>query len=253
MPFLASGDAEIHYEHHGAGSGRPAVLFSHAYGASMSMWRGQVDETIKTHQALLWNMRGHGRSTAETYTHQAALADIDALLDLAGGGGVILCGLSLGGYLSLMFTLAHPEKVHGLILCDTGPGFRNEAARRQWNETAERQARVLEKRGLAARPKAPGEEDHRSAAGLAAAARGILAQSDSHVIEGIAGIKIPALVMVGGEDKPFLGASDYMAKKLPQARQEVLAGAGHFANCDEPEGFNRHMRTFLDEVLARAG
>lgn len=249
MPFLERGDAKIHYEHHGSqDSDKPLIVFSHAYGASMNMWRGQLDEALKTHQAVIWNMRGHGRSVAETYNHAEALADIAALIELTPHGKAILCGLSLGGYLSLLFALKHPEKVEALLLADTGPGFRKQAAREQWNDTAERQARVLEKRGLAARPKAPGSETHESAQGLADAARGLLAQQDGEVMERLLEITCPMQLVVGADDKPFLGAVDYMEAKLPQAQKQVIGEAGHFVNCDQPQAFNKLMRGFLDRL-----
>ena len=50
----------------------------------------------------------------------------------------------------MAFHLAHPDRVRALMLFDTGPGFRNPEARRQWNERAEARARELETKGLAA-------------------------------------------------------------------------------------------------------
>ena len=39
-----------------------------------------------------------------------------------------------------------------------------------------------------------------------------------------------------------------MAKKIPGARLETIAGAGHSANLDQPEAFNRVLPTFLDAL-----
>jgi pimeloyl-ACP methyl ester carboxylesterase len=39
-----------------------------------------------------------------------------------------------------------------------------------------------------------------------------------------------------------------MAKKIAGARLEVIAGAGHSANLDQPEAFNRVLRGFLDSL-----
>ena len=33
-------------------------------------------------------------------------------------------GLSLGGYMSLAFHLAHPERAEALLIIDTGPGYK---------------------------------------------------------------------------------------------------------------------------------
>ena len=86
---------------------------------------------------------------------------------------------------------------------------------------------------------------HRSAQGLAHAARGMLAQFDSRVIDSLADISVPTLVIVGELDEPFRGASDYMSAKIPGARLELIAGAGHAANIDNPDAFNRVLIDFL--------
>jgi pimeloyl-ACP methyl ester carboxylesterase len=87
---------------------------------------------------------------------------------------------------------------------------------------------------------------HQSASGLARAARGILVQHDARVMESLASISVPTLVVVGAQDTPFLGATDYMATKIPGATKVVLDDAGHAANVDQPEAFNQAVLTFLD-------
>ena len=89
---------------------------------------------------------------------------------------------------------------------------------------------------------------HRSAQGLAHAARGMLAQEGSQVIDGLTTLRMPTLIVVGDQDQPFLAPSEYMAKKIPGARLEVIAGAGHSSNLDQPEAFNRVLRDFLQSV-----
>ena len=57
------------------------------------------------------------------YSAALAVADMAALLDAAGADRAVVGGHSLGGYLSLAFHLAHPERVAALVLIDTGPGL----------------------------------------------------------------------------------------------------------------------------------
>jgi pimeloyl-ACP methyl ester carboxylesterase len=89
---------------------------------------------------------------------------------------------------------------------------------------------------------------HRSAEGLARAARGTLRQFDARVIESLPEIDVPALVLVGEKDKPFLAATNYMASKIPGARHVVIPGAGHASNIDQPKAFNEAVRSFLDAL-----
>ena len=91
---------------------------------------------------------------------------------------------------------------------------------------------------------------HRSAQGLAQAARGMLRQRDSGAIESLPAIRVPALVLVGALDERFVPSADYMAAKIPGAEKVVLAGAGHAANIDQPAAFNAAVRAFLERVTA---
>ena len=248
MPSIDRAGVSIHYESHGAG---PAILLSHGYGATARMWDGQVAAFADRWRLILWDMRGHGQSgdprDPAAYSQALSVADMAAVLDACGVERAIIGGLSLGGVMSLAFQLAHPERVRALMLFDTGPGFRNPEARRQWNLRAEARARQLEKQGLA---EAGGGAEtrlgrHRSAEGLAGAARGMLAQYDSSLIDSLATIRVPSLVLVGAEDRHFLVAADYMAGKIPGAQKVVIPGAGHAANLDQPDLFNRAVAHFL--------
>ena len=176
-----------------------------------------------------------------------------AILDDVGVEQAVMLGHSLGGYLSLEMAIAHPERTAALVLVDTGPGFRNDAARDGWNEMAEGYARDLDERGLGG---LPGSDElsagvHRSAAGLALAARGVLRQSDGHVLEALPSIAVPTLVVVGERDKPFLNGSRYMADKIPDATLAVIDGAAHAPPVSHPEEFNAVLRSFLDGLGAR--
>ena len=139
------------------------------------------------------------------------------------------------------------------MICDSGPGFRNEKARADWNQRAQQRAADLEARGLAVLEGRSAEtrqaiRHHKSAQGLAHAARGMLAQRDASLIESLPEIRVPTLVIVGDQDTPFIAACEYMAKKIPGAKLEVIAGAGHSSNLDQPEAFNRALGRFLDAL-----
>ena len=71
-----------------------------------------------------------------------------ALLRHLGIEEAVIGGLSLGGYISLEFQLAHPEMVRALVLCNTGPGYRKDDARAGWNDFSIGYAKRFEERGL---------------------------------------------------------------------------------------------------------
>jgi pimeloyl-ACP methyl ester carboxylesterase len=251
MAPLDRGGLRIHYEAHGRG---PAILLTHGYGATSKMWGPQVGGLAKAFRLIAWDIRGHGESDSPddpaAYSEEATVEDMAAVLDACGVERAAVGGLSLGGYLSLAFHLRHPERVRALMLFDTGPGYRNEEGRRQWNELAERYARALASKGLAALSGSAETRSsvHRSAEGLALAARGILAQRDARVIESLASIRVPTLVLWGERDERFVKPGEYMAQKIPGATRVVIPEAGHAANLDQPERFNAAVGSFLDSV-----
>jgi pimeloyl-ACP methyl ester carboxylesterase len=242
----------IHYEVHGDGDRTP-LLLSHGFGSSSAMWGPNLEALSRGRRVATWDLRGHGSSDAPddpaAYSHDAAVADMAAVLDAAGMSRAVLVGMSLGGYLSQRFRLAHPDRVAGLVLVDTGPGYRRDDQRAGWNDYCERVAADLEARGLEAQRDSSevALARHRHGAhGLAHAARGIMAQDDAAVIEALEAIDVPALVVVGSEDEQFLRAAQYMAKRIPGARHVVVDGAGHAANVDNPAGFDRAVTEFLE-------
>ena len=238
------------------GQGR-AVLMSHGYSATRHMWDGQHAKLGDRYRMISWDMRGHGATDSPSdparYSHALTVADMKALLDHLGIRRAVIGGLSLGGTMSLEFYVAHPDMVEALILCDTGPGYRNAEARAKWNERAMARATELEARGLEAlggrsREMREAMSHHRSAQGLAHAARGMLAQQDSRVIDALGSITVPTIVIVGDKDEPFVAPCEYMAKKIPGARLEVVKDAGHSSNLDQPDAFNRVFVEFLDSL-----
>src|ERR1700750_1102933 len=255
MPYLNRDNVKIYYEVHGDG---PPLILTHGYSSTSAMWKGQVEALSKHHRLILWDMRGHGRSDypedPNAYSEALTVGDIAALLDVVGAQKAIVGGLSLGGYMSLAFYRAHPERVAALLIIDTGPGFKNDDARDVWNKRALDTAERFERDGLdvlkgASRERSP--VNHRDATGLVRAARGMLTQRDARVIEVLPDIKVPSLVVVGADDTPFLAASDYMAAKIPGAAKVVIPGGGHAVNIDQPQAFIDAVLSFLDGLDAR--
>ena len=253
MPSFSANGVSLHYEVYGRGF---PVLLTHGYGANGHMWEPQVEALSAHHRLILWDMRGHGETDSpedpSQYSEALTVADMRALLEHLGVGQAVLGGHSMGGYMTLAFCLAHPEMVRGLVLFATGPGYRNPQSRERWNRGAYARARHLEEKGLEAL--GPGADlrlsgpYHRSAQGLAYAARGMLAQFDSRVIDGMPAIAAPALVIVGERDEAFQGSSEYLATRIAGARRVVVEGAGHAANIHQPQAFNAAVLQFLDSL-----
>jgi pimeloyl-ACP methyl ester carboxylesterase len=250
MPKIDRDGIKIYYEVHGSG---PPLILTHGYSSTSAMWTAQIEALSKHHSLILWDMRGHGQTdypdNPAAYSEALTVGDIAALLDQVGAAKAIVGGLSLGGYMSLAFYRAHPERVSALLIIDTGPGFKKDDARDAWNKRAHDTADRFDREGLGVLKSASRERStvhHRDASGLARAARGMLTQRDARVIEVLPEIRVPSLVVVGADDAPFLAASDYMAAKIPGAKKVVIPAAGHAVNIDQPQAFIEAVVPFLD-------
>jgi pimeloyl-ACP methyl ester carboxylesterase len=122
MPFLKrEGRTRIYYEVHG--NGTTPLILTHGYSSTSGMWHGQIDAFTKAgYKLIIWDMRGHGRSSypddQNAYSEAHTVADMVALLDHTCGTGcsAIVGGLSLGGYMSQAFYRDHQSRVESLLI-----------------------------------------------------------------------------------------------------------------------------------------
>jgi pimeloyl-ACP methyl ester carboxylesterase len=250
----------IEYDVRGEG---PPVLLLHAFPLGRFMWDAQVEALAATHRVVRFDARGFGGSAVgEGPLTMERIADDGAfLLDHLGIEKAVVGGCSMGGYAAFAFVRRHPQRLAGLVLQDTRAGA--DTAEAKANRVA-LAARVLAEGASAAvevfLPKLVGQTSHRErpdlVAGLRArilatppqaianALRGLAARADSR--ETLPSIAAPTLVLVGAEDAltpPSEAAT--MAAAIAGARLDVIPGAGHLANLENPVALNAALRAFL--------
>ncbi len=269
---LASDGLRLYAESHGAGI---PVVFSCGYCTTSENFRAQVDPlTAAGAKVILWDYRGHGRSDApedpESYSLEIVLDDLQRVLAWATPDRpAVLAGHSLGGLVSLHTAVKHPDCTAGLVMIDSGPGFKNAEAQAGWTAQVERTAFFLESRGMQALIDGKGAATaigrRKELPAAQAAARAIAAQNPkavanfgrrvsgppAPVIDELVDIRVPALVIVGEADDPYLRAGEVMAERLPNAEFQMLAGAGHVGNIEESDAFNRLVADFLKRIADR--
>jgi pimeloyl-ACP methyl ester carboxylesterase len=244
---------ELAYEVHNPQASGVPLFLTHGFGATAGMWNPNIDALSVDRSVIVWDQRGHGSSDAPDemtcYSEEISVADMAALLDAAGADRAVVGGMSLGGYLSLAFHLAHPQRVAALVLVDTGPGYRKDEPRDKWNAWVERRAQELEQGQTRSEGSAEvAQAVHEHPEGLPRAARGVMAQKDARVITSLDSIAVPTLVVVGAQDTDFLAGADYMHRHIPNSRKVIIDNAGHAANMDQPEVFNAAVRELLDQL-----
>ena len=265
----ASDGVQLYVEAHGAGE---TIVFSPGYAQTHENFRPQVAPFVAAgFRVVLWDYRGHGLSEAPqdaaAYSMEQVIADLARVLAWAAPetpeAPAVLAGLSFGGLASQHFALAWPARVSALLLLASGPGFRKKEAQAGWEAQVGRTAARLEKVGFEgyttgrAAPSAVGLAPELPAA--QAAARAIEAQNPvgvAHFGRRISGpapatldrlgeITAPALVLVGSLDHAYQAASRVMTAKLPNATRVEIKNAGHCANIEQSEAFNRALLDFL--------
>jgi len=247
----------VNIYHEVSGSGTPIVL-THGFAGSTKMWIPQVEPLSKDYQLITYDIRGHGQSDAPSdralYSWDIAIEDLHQLLVSLGVSNAIVGGLSLGGILSLHYYLKHPEMTRGLILADTGPGFRNPRSMAEWDQERYKATEVLEKGGMAAYMASqyasttyyttPDVMVAHSPIGLSNV--NIALQTKQEMVP-LEEVKVPTLVIVGASDTNSIPPANYMHRKIPNSRLAVIPSAGHGANVDQPEIFNRAILDFLKD------
>ena len=244
-----------------AGEG-PVVVFLHGLGGSRTAWEPQLAALADDFRCVAGDLPGYGASPPlDGPLTFPALADaVVGLLDTLGVERAPLVGLSLGGMIALHTALERPDRVSGLVLLDTSPAFGLDGT-----DPDEWQAARLTPLDAGLTPADVAEDVLRSVTGagfggealdqgVAAMARipseGLRAVIDllpTHDVRARLGeISAPTLVVVGEHDAETPPAySEALAAGIPDARLEIVAGAGHLTNLEQPEAVNRLLAGFL--------
>ena len=206
-------------------TGHPVVATT-GWANDRRVWSPMVDDLAATHSVTTWDLRGHGDSEAPApgeYTRAHALGDLTAVLDHAGRPAVLM-GHSLGGYLSLAHAVNHPDEVAGLVLVATGPGFRKAEAREQWNASVRASMEKLD---------------------LPTGADELSMHTDAHVIDHLADIEVPVLVLLGEHDARFAASASLFERDLNVRETVVVPDTGHMVHVKAPTECAAAVRRFL--------
>lgn len=257
----------ITIEYDEVGEGRDVLLLVHGHPFDRSMWRPQLDAAREAGwRVLAPDLRGYGQTTVMpgTTTLDVFADDLAALLDHRGIDDVVIGGLSMGGQIVMEFARRYPRRVRGIVLSATFPQAETAEGKRRRNEMADRllregmapyAAEVLSKM-LAPRSieTLPAVAEHVTAmmratdpAGAAAALRG-RAERPSYE-ETLAGLTVPALIVVGSEDAFTTRQDAERMRDLLRGSELVwLEGVGHMPNLERTEAFNAALLRFLARV-----
>ncbi|WP_322796773.1 alpha/beta hydrolase [Tepidiforma sp.] len=239
------------------GSGGPPLLFVHGLACDRRAWEPQLADLSRDHRCISVDLRGRGETPATPpYGMATAAADLAALLDDLGLERVVVIGHSLGGVIALLLNELVPERVMGVVAGDSPiygewkPGSSQLPARIREQGTAAGLGPMVESFFVEGTP----EPVRQYVRGVMLScppdiAAGMLEDADEVFT------RMEALVRLA-DSKPFmaiwaerpLGHPAWLRSVTRFARQEPVAGAGHFFQLERPDLTNALIRSFLDDV-----
>lgn len=232
----------------------PAVVLLHAFPMSGAMWEPQIS-ALSAYRILIPDLRGFGGTPASSpWLIEHAAADVLESFE----GKAAFVGLSMGGYVALQIAATAPERVSGLVLCDT-------RAEADANENKVKRAAAIDfvrKNGVElflgpflkdaiSNQKASsflhGVAAKSSPEAVMAALAALAARPDQ--VPGLSKIMAPTAILVGSQDKITpLPLAETMRARIPGAELHIIPDAGHFSNAENPAVFNDRLLVFLKRL-----
>ena len=272
MPHLTTDDGiRLYYEE--AGTGYP-IVFVHEFAGDYRSYETQMRYFARRYRVIAFNARGYPPSDVpedfHRYSQERARDDIRAVLDALSLPKAHVVGISMGGFATLHFGFAYPDRASSLVVAGCGYGAQPDK-RQQFAEEVARTAAQIESRGMAEVSKTYGagptrvqlqNKDPRGYAeflaqlaehsmrGAANTQRGVQARRPSlwDLTEEMRRLDVPTLIASGDEDDPCLEPGLLMKRLIKSAGLVVFPNTGHALNLEEPDLFNRIVDEFLHQV-----
>jgi pimeloyl-ACP methyl ester carboxylesterase len=255
---------QLYIEQNGSG---PPILLIHGYPLNREMWRPQINSLSTSFNVIAPDLRGHGDSepAASPYTMDLLADDCATVLKVLGiDQPVIVCGLSMGGYVSFAFYRKFPSLVAGLILAATRAGADATEAKLNRDKAAALAVEkgtyvviegmlplILSPKTYEQRPELVREVENimgeTSLEGIVGALMGMKLRPDS--TPDLGEIEVPVLIVHGADDQIIpLSEAESMHASLPDSTLKIIPDAGHLPNLEQPQLFNQTALQFLKKV-----
>jgi len=240
-----------------------SIVFVHGFPFDHIMWQAQVEELSKEYFCVTYDIRGLGESSVGDgqSTMEMFVDDLEKIIDELKLNQPILCGLSMGGYISLRAVERMTEKFRALILCDTKSTadddegrLKRAAAIKQINlgefdpfiesfvlncfgekfikEDNEEYRKVVER------------SKKNNPLGVKGCLLAMAGRTDT--TGNLQKIKLPTLIICGSEDKLTPpSVMKPMAEQIPNSEFILVESAGHMTPIEYPKVISRAIKDFL--------
>ncbi len=246
--------------------GRAPLIFIHGFPFNKTSWEPQVDAFKNDYRVIAYDVRGHGDSDAgtEEFRIDQFAKDLFDFLDALELDKVIICGLSMGGYIILNGILQQPDRIIGLILCDTQCAADSNEGRKKRIDTIE----LIQHEGLkqyahdsvqklfspvslqSKKELVSFIENTILTTRIETITQTLMALADrKEMCATLYMTEVPVLILVGEDDKVTnVEAHEKMKELIPNSELHVISKAGHLSNLENAEEFNTHVSAFLKKL-----
>lgn len=252
--------------------GNPPVVFLHGFLGAGSDWEFLREAVAADYYCFLPDLPGHGQSLRslppQPLTLSGLAAGLARLLVELGLPAVHLVGYSMGGRIALTVAVDYPGLVSSVTLESASPGLAGREARRQRRRLDDQRAADILEHGLEEFVDAWYEmplfaslqrnrelverlKDRRKRNDRLAMGRIVKELSPGRQPSQwgkLKTIQSPALLLVGEYDRQYTAIMEQMAGAMPNARLQIIPGAGHNVHLENPEAYTRTLKAFLDSV-----
>ena len=233
-------DIKMYYAIYGKGD---PILLIHGGLANSDYWANQVRELSKTHEVIVADSRGHGRSSwsSEPISYDLMASDYVALLNDLNIPKTAIVGWSDGGIIGIDIAMHHPERVTKLFA--QAANVTTDGVKPNMGKTPAFGAFIKRSAGEHERL-SPAPRDNKK---FLASIEKMWATQPNWTKAQLSKITVPAAIVIGDHDEAISRKhTDYMASVIPGAKLIILKDVGHFAMLQDPEAYTKAVLDFLD-------
>ncbi|QNL50130.1 alpha/beta hydrolase [Olivibacter sp. SDN3] len=242
------------------------VVFLHGFPFNKNMWLNQLETLPNNVSGIAVDVRGHGLSTIGHgyFSIDVFAKDLIVFIEKLNLKEVVLCGLSMGGYIALRANQLAPHLFKGLVLADTNSQADSDEAKIKRFETIQSVLkfgrrvfaigfvkRVFSEESLLTKMdevemirSSIRRNDVRS---ICATLLALASRTDT--TDSLQNIPFPCLIIRGAEDQLMsVEQTEILRKNIKNAKLEVMDKCGHLPNLEDPTTFNRLLNQYLNEL-----
>jgi pimeloyl-ACP methyl ester carboxylesterase len=233
----------------------PAIVLLHGAAFTRTMWLPQIDGLRDRFRVIAPDFPGHGALAGMPFRLGRAVRVAADVINAQADGCALVVGLSLGGYVAMELAHRHPERIAGLILSGCSVYYRgalgglariNALLLKVYSERWLR--RMQEKTLRRMLPAALAEPQIKAGFYFRAAGQGFGALAGKDFSAGLRTYPGPVLILNGENDRRNRQGEAALMAAARDARLEIIHGAGHGCNLEQPEVFTNAVCSFARSI-----